>query len=176
VTASVATAYRTASRKNGTLSEALHAAHDEVRSVCRGEFMMTLAALSVSPHTATVSFHSAACPPALVVKTDGRVTTLGKKGSPLGAEAFNVGTDDYELQDGERIFLCSDGVLEMELKNGRPFGLRRAAKMLEGTARLPFPQALAHVEKELRALTLDVKQDDDITFVLIERAAGAPRA
>lgn len=104
-------------------------------------------------------------PDVLVLGHAGIETRLPSRHLPLGILDQPVGDDDFtllELRPDQRVYLCTDGVLEAVNVDGEMFGLERLEQAL--TAGAP-EGAFARVEAALAAFRAGAVQRDDMTLV-----------
>jgi serine phosphatase RsbU (regulator of sigma subunit) len=69
---------------------------------------------------------------------------------------------------GARLFVCTDGVLEVEVKNGRPYGMRRLIQALESTRAGDLSSVVDHISHEAIAANGAHPQKDDWTFAVAD--------
>ena len=83
---------------------------------------------------------------------------------PLGIledAEFNETSSIYTVENGDKIYLCSDGITEAQRQDGEMFGDKRLKEILAMHGDDRFEQALG----ALKTFTGDTNQSDDITFV-----------
>ena len=83
---------------------------------------------------------------------------------PLGIlddAEFDSESSVYMVKNGDKIYLCSDGITEAQGKDGQMFGDSRLKEILTMEGDNRFAQVLG----ELDDFTGDTSQSDDITFV-----------
>lgn len=88
--------------------------------------------------------------------------------------SFELGRTSAPIAAGDRVFLCTDGVLEVENQAGRPVGVRGVVKLLQASAEMPLDEVPAHLLGHLNKTLAGRPQDDDITFIAAEIDASAP--
>lgn len=81
-----------------------------------------------------------------------------------------VSTTRIPIGPGDRVVLFSDGVTEAENADGRMFGQDRLNELVVGTAHLGVEQALASMLRTVEEFR--IRQDDDLTLILLERRSG----
>jgi sigma-B regulation protein RsbU (phosphoserine phosphatase) len=171
VTAGVAAAYRAIpeqARCEGDVTDVMRGLNASLVDICAGAHHMTLAALEIDPTHHIARFWSAGAPAALVMHKDGRIDHLGAAGRPLGDPELVIGHAQIELAPGDRIFIFSDGLPEMNRSNGRQLGYRGVSRMLHDTLGRDNDQARAHLLASLDDVRKQQPQADDIAFVLID--------
>lgn len=140
---------------------------DQVRSISKGDYYMTLSAIELHEQTDTLVLHSAAGLPMLYCGTDGPRTYL-VQGTPLGSESFHAGSVQVKIKVGDRLMLLTDGIPEVAFSNGRQFGMKRLLRTYEATWNMDLDEAAKHILKEVSDALGSSSQQDDWTFVLIE--------
>ena len=170
VTASVSTTFRVLRhlwKESGPI-EFLRAANYQVLKSGRGEYLMQLMAAELDTETGVLSLHSAAGLPAICLLSGKRKMAIAR-GTPLGSPDFDVGHTTLNLSPGDRFMLLTDGIVEIERPNGRPWGLERVGRVYEEVAQLPLAAARDHIVSAARQLNPEQqKQKDDWTFVISE--------
>jgi sigma-B regulation protein RsbU (phosphoserine phosphatase) len=170
VTAAVAAAYRAMpeATRRGDVRRVIDGLNESLADICAGAHHMTLGALEIDPRAGVVRMWSAGAPAALVLHRDGKVEALAARGSALGAPSIRVGTVTESVSAGDRIFVFSDGLSELDLANGRPLGYRGVTKMLQSTLGRSAAEAVELLAAELRSLVATTAQQDDIAFVIVD--------
>jgi sigma-B regulation protein RsbU (phosphoserine phosphatase) len=93
-------------------------------------------------------------------------------GLPLGLFCDSVYTErELELQPGQTLLLYTDGWTE-GAREGREFGIGRAAASLRRGARLPLPDLLASCRADLDHFLDGSPRGDDLTLVAVRRLAA----
>jgi sigma-B regulation protein RsbU (phosphoserine phosphatase) len=91
-----------------------------------GDRYFTLVYGVLDPATGVGRFCQAGHPGPIRVAADGSVHELGQGGFPVGLLEEAAYTDyTFQLAPGDRLVLCSDGLLEAENPTGEPFGRPR---------------------------------------------------
>ena len=134
---------------------------------------VTCLVLVIDAATGTVEFANAGHNLPYVRAVDGTVRELRATGMPLGLmPGLRYDEATARIAPGEQVLLYSDGLTEQHNATGEMFGFDRTAEVV----------AMARSAAELADLCVselayftgpDVEQEDDITMVALERAAGA---
>jgi ligand-binding sensor domain-containing protein/serine phosphatase RsbU (regulator of sigma subunit) len=169
VTASVSTTFRVLRHiwKESGAVEFLRAANQQVLNSGRGDYLMQLMAAELDIGTGELSLYSAAGLPAICLLGGKRKMVIAR-GTPLGSPDFEVGHATLNLSPGDRFMLLTDGIVEIERPDGRPWGLERVGRAYEEVATAPLAAATEHIVAAARQLNSDQKQKDDWTFVISE--------
>jgi PAS domain S-box-containing protein len=116
-----------------------------------------------------VRYVSAGHPAALHLRVGAEARILETAGFPIGI----VPTPDYEereveLKAGDRLFLCSDGVLEARDPVGREFGLPGLVRALDEARGRTLEEALAEVSARVETWCGERGLTDDASMVALE--------
>ena len=101
----------------------------------------------------------------------GEIKELQVDGYPLGVRAeSSYPVIEAQLESGDRIVLCSDGIIEAENSEEEMFGFERTAETIrEGCSQdLSAPQLLDYLIDEVKTFTGDTPQGDDQTIVVLQ--------
>ena len=79
---------------------------------------------------------------------------------------------DYEmmLEEGDRLFIYTDGVPEATDADNRMFGLEKMTQVLNDNASGSIEQILNGVKAEIDRFVGDAPQFDDLTMLCLERS------
>jgi serine phosphatase RsbU (regulator of sigma subunit) len=167
--ASALGALRAARRSGDDLGEALRAMDETVRGLGNADFHVTAIVARWHASTGTFTWVNCGHPEAMLVDTDGNVSTLqGPIHAPLGTPgegpAFQL--QKRRLAAGERLILVTDGITARRTEGGDRFGLDGICGALEG---VESPTAAATAMAILQAVTdccRDPLEDDGTVVVL----------
>ncbi|HUR28016.1 MAG TPA: AAA family ATPase [Planctomycetota bacterium] len=176
VSACAASCYRLLRRLNpdASLDDLVLGIDGSLREIGGREFLMTMSALAIDPKKRTLRWLNAGSPPVLVLRASGTVDVLTAPGNPLGSAEFRPGRKEIPFGPGDRAFVFTDGVVEMQLpeRPGQQLGLRRVHKMLMDTRKAKIEDALELIKKRLSVETRVPGPDmDDVTFVIVDWVA-----
>ena len=91
-------------------------------------------------------------------------------GNPLGHPKFVLGTKEFDIESGERVMLYTDGIIEVENESGKQYGMKRLAKYLTDSKNVQLPTILEDLVKSLEDYSADEIQEDDWTFLVLEKS------
>jgi serine phosphatase RsbU (regulator of sigma subunit)/streptogramin lyase len=169
VTAAVAAAFRVQSEDlERDPLQRFERVNREVMSVARGKYHMVLSAVEIDPDTGDFVVYSAGGLPVFVIHNRAQPKTYGSPGTPLGRDNFKLGATEGRLNPGDRILVLTDGLPEIELANGKLFGMRRIAQVYQSTIDLPVDVASQKILEAAMNAKGPNSQTDDWTFVLAE--------
>ena len=147
------------------LNRALHRTLDSRTFVC-----FTMA--EINPLTRSFRLSNAGCPyPYHYLAETGQVTELQVSAYPLGVRA-NTEYDviEAQLQAGDRLVFCSDGIVEAENADGDQYGYDRMMQTVRAVceADLPAEDTIDRMLAKVKAFSGDVSQADDMTCVVVK--------
>ena len=129
----------------------------------------TIAYLVLNLRTGRLAYSSAAHPPPLVVRGDGRLRHLREGGSLIGlglGVPFEQG--EVKLERGDRLFLYTDGIIEQPDAEGRPFGEERLEELIVGSREQSLERACDVVTEEVALHSGRRPPRDDMSLFAIE--------
>jgi hypothetical protein len=113
-----------------------------------------------------VTVSSGGHPPPYVIRNDGSVEPVDCGGTLLGfIDAVSLQDADVELEFGDKLFLYTDGVLDIRMRSGM-FGQDGLEKLLYECAKRGTESAAEHISQTLAELQ-DGVATDDIAFILM---------
>ncbi len=167
--ASVLGALRAARRSGDDLAEALHAMDETVRGLGNADFHVT--AIVARWHASTSTFTWANCghTDAMVVDTDGNLSTLeGLIHAPLGTpgDQPTFQLTERQMAPGERLILVTDGITERRTETGGRFGLNGIRGAIEGVESATAAASAMAILQAVSDCCRDPLEDDGTVVVL----------
>lgn len=133
-----------------------------------GGFQMTMGLIRIDPAASTLTWFNAAGPPLFIERKTG-CEPVAARGHVLGgADAFDAAEVTVPFGPGDKLLVCTDGLLELEASPGRALGARRVAKMFSRLAPKPPDELTRRLGEELDQILRGRPRDDDITFIVVE--------
>jgi sigma-B regulation protein RsbU (phosphoserine phosphatase) len=143
-----------------------------------GQFM-TLFYVEIDPREMVLSWVRAGHDPAMLYRpTMDTIEELMGKGVALGVD----GGSEYQgqiikgLSQGQVLLIGTDGIWETQNESGEMFGKERLKALIRRYANLSSKKMITSIIAELQAFRKSVKQDDDITLVVIKIDESQPAA
>lgn len=122
--------------------------------------------LDIDGHLSYVN--AAQCPP-LIVRSGEPLVELETTGMPVGLmDPATFELAEYQLADGDKIVIYSDGVTEAASSSGEFFGKKRLRQAITQCQQASFIQLHDAIQKAVRTFTEDAAQSDDITVLVLE--------
>ncbi len=134
---------------------------------------VTLFAAELDPSNGSLKYINAGHNPPLIGRVDGSVAQLSSGGFPLGiipGAEFEVG--ETHLNPGEALVVYSDGVSEANNIRDEEFGMERLIEVVRKNLNGSASGMRDKVESALSAFTQTAPANDDITLVIVKRAAS----
>jgi len=141
-----------------------------VREVGRKHHTMSAFAAVFNPRACEVRFANAGHNPPLLLRESAgfELTSLRVEGSMLGsADELEFRTVGKKLQNGDMLFLFSDGIVEAGEPHMPRFGFREFRKSLIECASLNVSDACKHIRARVQTHLGDTDAGDDMTFVAL---------
>jgi len=156
----------------GGLNEAILRQHAGTR-------FLTMVYLWVRPHADGIDYVMAngGHPPAIVVRTDGRVEEVKPEGTILGVFP-DSGYEQVvlEVNDGDVVILYTDGVTEARAPSGEFFGVERLLAVLASQAGRSTQDIVVAIESALDEFRGHRRFTDDIALMVLGAHADSHRA
>jgi len=133
-----------------------------------GDYHMTMALVRVDPARRELGLWNAASP-GFFLASGGRCRAVMAPGHVLGdAEPAEYGATLVDFDPGDRVLLCTDGLLELRTAEGRVVGPRGVAQLFGRLSSAPIDDVAARIADEVAQHVQGNTQADDITFVVFE--------
>jgi sigma-B regulation protein RsbU (phosphoserine phosphatase) len=159
---------------NRTLEQTVHSTNQYLVDNTPSNRFVTMFIGELDPTDGTLKYVNAGHNPPIVARADGTVEQLDSGGLPLGLMGFA----EYEsatitIGQGDAIVIYSDGVSEANNLTEDEFGMDRLREVIRANVDRPASGIRDKIEAALSAFTGTAPANDDITLVIVKRAAGA---
>jgi len=109
-------------------------------------------------------------PAPIVARAGGGIETLGSGNVPLGIlEGISYPVSSIDLEPGDLLVMCSDGVTETIDDQGNEFGLERLEKLIVSLAGRSPSDVQRTVEDRLEKHAAGARPSDDLTMIVLQR-------
>ena len=130
-------------------------------------FTMVFAVVNVV--TGEMTYSNAAHPPPLLLRKSGELEKLEAGGTIIGlGGVLPFDQSRVRLEDGDRLFLYSDGIVEYQNPAGELFGDDRFRDILVSSATQSVDQTVQNVMSSLKTFSEQQEPLDDISLVGLE--------
>ncbi|MCQ2069899.1 MAG: SpoIIE family protein phosphatase, partial [archaeon] len=159
------------------LSDAMEKANDQLFENNRMKYFVTVWISAVDPRTGTVEYVNAGHNPPFRISR-GNVSKVTSKPDFVFGRKKNMvfHTRSLELEDGDRMFMFTDGVTEAVGPDGSMFGEERLEKALSESETRSPEEVLTYVSEKMGEFVKDMPQSDDITMMVMDYSAPDPTA
>ncbi len=128
------------------------------------------------PATRTLTLAVAGMPSPLVLRATGETERIESSGPPLGMLARVAYSDvQVQLDDGDVVLFCTDGVIEQPGAGGL-YGEERLLAAARHARTLPAAEMLAAIQRDVRAYGAGVVEDDLTMVALAITSEAVPAA
>jgi serine phosphatase RsbU (regulator of sigma subunit) len=140
----------------------------EIESSTPSELFLTLFIAILDLKTRTLRYVNAGHNPQLLLRSNGSFLRLESTGRPLGL----IQGGGYEevrltLENGDCIFLYTDGLVDAENEGGQEFGMQNLERLLVEKAARGFEDSLEFVQNAVEHHRGAHEPDDDATMMLL---------
>lgn len=142
--------------------------NDSFVSLARGQFSMTMSALQFDDKDLSLKWWNAGAPSIFIYRKQQKGEIWSTAGTPLGSDKFHAGFREQQLDPGDRIFVFTDGLTELEMPDGRELKAKGLMKIFQDSVQFPLDEAVEAIARELDLKRVNVPLRDDLTFVLAE--------
>ncbi|RQW78461.1 MAG: HAMP domain-containing protein [Methanothrix sp.] len=125
----------------------------------------------LDPVNHTLEYVNAGFNPPFIVDPGGMVDTLGGGGIALGMlDRMELKGERIPIQPGDVMVMYSNGVVEAENGNKRPFGVERLINLIISNREHSASDILSIIEAELDGFSKNQTAQSDVTLVIIKRS------
>ena len=129
----------------------------------------TMAYGILNAQTRQLRLSSAGHPPMICLSHDHSLNSLAASGTPIGwFEESDWEETVIVLNEGDRLLLYSDGVVEQTNSNDEQFGEQRLQAELIGSQSNPLARCVEALEEEVVQWSSDGHLDDDLSILVLE--------
>ncbi len=139
----------------------------------RFDRFFTIFYLILDPSTGHFKYSSAGHPPAIILKKNGEFKLLDKVGMIIGLNKFLIKEEllieeaEGFLEEGDKVFLYTDGIIELKNPQGEQFGTHRFHALLKNHHKESVNTIIKKIHQALRNFSESFK--DDISLIGFEK-------
>jgi len=156
----------------GSVEELFRRLNRSLHGTLTGRTFVCLAMGELDPASRLFRFSNSGCPyPYHFRAVTGEVTELQVDAYPLGVRPDTTyQTIEVQLEPGDRVVFCSDGIIEATNEAGEMFGFERTAEVIrQGCVEgLSAEALLERIIEEVKTFSQGVPQGDDQTVVVLK--------
>ena len=155
-------------RDNPKLSKALFEANNQLYEKNEADMFVTLWAGVLDLQSGSLSYACAGHNPPVLLR-DGKAELVKSRGSFVlaGLEDTLYQEKQLQLQEGDLLFLYTDGVTEATTKDKQLYGEQRLLDCLAGCSELDVQAMLERVKRSVDDFVQDNEQFDDMTMLCV---------
>jgi sigma-B regulation protein RsbU (phosphoserine phosphatase) len=114
-------------------------------------------------------YANAAHLPLLVYRaSSSKLLRVDAEGLPIGVEREGkYGQRRFDLERGDILILCTDGILEAMSPKSEQYGLKRLADMVQAASSLPASGLVEAIRADIEKHTAGARQHDDQTLLVL---------
>ncbi len=161
-------------RKGASLAEVSREINRKLVALMPSEMFFAAILLELSADGRSLTIWAGGMPTAYICGAGGGLKSLVlSQHMPLGIlgdESFNSESQVFSVEKGDKLYLCTDGVIEAGSPEGEVFGAERLEQLLSGKDTDKFNLVL----EALADFRGDEEQHDDISFIEVNCDAVPP--
>ncbi len=163
----LAETFRAMTRKGFSLFEIIKQINHQLYDLLPTDLFLAASFISVSPHNKSAYIFNAGLPDTYVFSEAGEIKhKIKSQHIPLGVVAEllpETHLDLVSVEEGDRIILISDGVIEARNTKGEMYGVERFENVVVSS---DFKQSIAElIMQSVNEFCLDTQQEDDISII-----------
>ncbi len=129
----------------------------------------TIVYLIIDTKTGSLIYSNAAHPPPIIMRSNGYSEYLDKGGTIIGMnDIVPFEEEQILLQEGDKIILYTDGIIEYQNNDGEYFGEDRLYSILNGSQKEKVETVLDRILSSINDFGKGREFQDDITLIAIE--------
>ncbi len=135
---------------------------------CNHYFTMVYGVLNVENGSGVLC--QAGHPHPLIQLNNGSIEKLGNGGFPVGMfEQASYESVPFKLENGERLYICSDGITDAVNNEGQRFGEQRYMHMLGLGSKLPLERTVSSINTIIHNWNAEENFSDDVSMLVLGR-------
>lgn len=132
-------------------------------------YFVTIAIYTIDLKTRHVISVNAGHEDSIIIKYNGEVEKLNeKRTSPIGvSDNLRLEENEFDLNEGDTLFLFTDGVIEAVNEKEELFGEKRLIEIIKANKDKPLSEMTANIKCEIDKFSEGLEQYDDITMLTL---------
>ena len=130
-------------------------------------YFVTIALYCIDLKTKKVVYTNSGHEDSIIIKENNDVELIKEvRSAPMGLDEHNnYSEQEFYLEDGDVLFLYTDGVVEAINKNNELFGIERLINELKLIGPIDTKSIVQNIERKITDFSVGVEQYDDITML-----------
>lgn len=135
----------------------------------RFDSFFTIICMTIDMATGILTYSCAGHPAPIVLRSNGAVKELDERGPMIGSGVSAPYDEaEYQLRPDDKLFLYTDGLVEIRNRHGQPYTKQRLLKTLITNRQMAITDLLDAAYTDAATFWQGVSPDDDITLLGIE--------
>ena len=132
-------------------------------------YFVTIAIYTIDLKTRHVISVNAGHEDSIIIRKNGEVSKLKeKRTSPIGvSDNLRLEENEFDLNEGDTLFLFTDGVIEAVNKNEELFGENRLLDIIKVNRDKTIKELTSNIKNEIDKFSAGLEQYDDITMLAL---------
>ena len=135
----------------------------------------TIAYLVLNVSTGTLLSSRAGHPPPVLLRTDGTIELLTAGGPIIGlGRSPSFAQQVVQVHAGDRLFLYTDGITELENPRGEPYGEDRLYRQLQQSRNVDLDESCSRVIDSMQRFAEGQVSRDDVSLLALDLTEPSP--
>ncbi len=134
----------------------------------RFEEFFTISYMLINSHTGQLSYSNAGHPPPFLLRKDGHIELLDVGGTIIGVGEVMDEEGECRMENGDRLFVYTDGITEHFDATGEPYGEQRFLQQLIDKQDQPVDDVIRDTLIAMREFGGSSLPIDDVTLIGVE--------
>jgi len=140
--------------------------NDQLCEMLPTEVFLAAVGIQVDDQEGRIGVWNGGIPDVILRTRTGECRKIGSSHLPLGlvrSDSLRVSLDSIDVSDGDRVYVYTDGVIEMKNGNGEQFGEKRLFELISDVTDADEPVSV--IDQALAEFRGDLEQSDDVTLL-----------
>jgi serine/threonine protein kinase/serine phosphatase RsbU (regulator of sigma subunit)/tetratricopeptide (TPR) repeat protein len=170
ISSSIAACFEFALQTNEAwqLPEIMREASRTLFNLAKGDIQMSALGLEVDLKERVVRSWNAGSPGFFMQDESGELDQICNPGTWMGSENFGITEASYRFQQGQRLIVVTDGLLELQVKEQRQISRRQLLSLFKHSRQNDIEKVIAFLVTEIDRVRGQCQQGDDITMAVLE--------